>query len=104
MLINTLKGFVGVIPRTNLTFINYHQKKIRNITEAIKSYSKEYQAGLSCRTQQSRVFGVDMSYLRGVCGVIGWEGESSERVYERCNMGPCAKGGEVWWSGMGEKK
>ena len=39
-------------------------------------------------TQQSRVYAVDMSYLRGACGVTRWEGESNESLYERCE--------EVW--------
>ncbi len=38
------------------------------------------------RAQQSRVCAVEMSYLRGACGVTRWEGESKERVYERCGM------------------
>ena len=44
--------------------------------------------------------GEEMSYLRGACGVTGWEGESNESVYERCGMGPCAnrvKCGVVEW-------
>ncbi len=42
------------------------------------------------RAQQSRVCAVEMSYLRGACGVTRWEGESNE----------C----QVWSGGMGEKK
>ena len=30
------------------------------------------------------------SYLRGVCGLLRWEDESNESVYERCGMGLCA--------------
>ena len=33
-----------------------------------------------------------ISYLRGVCGVTRWNGESNERMYERCSMGSHAKG------------
>ncbi len=33
------------------------------------------------RAQQSRVCAVEMSYLRGACGLTRWEGESSESVY-----------------------
>ena len=40
------------------------------------------------KTHQSRVHAVEMSYLRGACGVIRWEGESNER----CDMGSCANG------------
>ncbi len=50
--------------------------------------------------QQSRVCAVEMSYLRGVCGVTRWEGESSESVYERSSMGACTSGvkcGVVEW-------
>ncbi len=39
------------------------------------------------RAQQSRVRAVEMGYLRGACGVTGWDGESNECVYERCGMG-----------------
>ena len=42
--------------------------------------------------QQSRVCVVKISYLRGVCSVTRWEGESNESVYERCAMRPCANG------------
>ena len=31
-------------------------------------------------TQQSKVYAVEMSYLRGACGVIRWEDESIESV------------------------
>ncbi len=44
------------------------------------------------RAQQSRVCVVEMSNLKGVCGVTRWEGESNENVYERCSMGACASG------------
>ncbi len=36
--------------------------------------------------QQSRVPAVEMSYLRGACGVNRWDGLSNESVYERCGM------------------
>ena len=52
------------------------------------------------RTQLLRVRGVEMSYLRGACGVTRWECESNESVYERCGMRPCAnevKCGVVEW-------
>ncbi len=54
------------------------------------------------RAQQSRVCAVEMSYLRGACGVTRWEGESNESVYERCGMGTCAS--EVWRGGIDKKK
>ena len=41
-----------------------------------------------------------MSYLRGACGVTRWDGESNERVYERCGMESRANGvncGVVEW-------
>ncbi len=34
------------------------------------------------RVQQSRVRAVEMSYLRGACGVTRWEGENNESMYE----------------------
>ncbi len=37
------------------------------------------------RAQQSRVRAVEMSYLRGACGVTRWDGDSKESVYERWN-------------------
>ncbi len=52
------------------------------------------------RAQQSRVCVVEMSYLRGACGVTRWDGESNESVYERCGMGSQANGvkcGVVKW-------
>ncbi len=36
--------------------------------------------------QQSRVCAVEMSYLRGACGVSRWDGLSNESVYETCSM------------------
>ncbi len=36
--------------------------------------------------QQSRVRAVEMSYLRGACGVSRWDGLNNESVYERCGM------------------
>ncbi len=44
------------------------------------------------RAQQSRVRGVELSYLRGECRVTSWYGEINESVYERCGMGSCANG------------
>ena len=35
---------------------------------------------------------MEMSYLRGGCGVIRWEDEIYESVYERCGMKPCGIG------------
>ena len=52
------------------------------------------------RAQQSRVHAVEMSYLKGACGVTRRKGESNESMYERCCMGPCAHGvkcGVVEW-------
>ncbi len=36
--------------------------------------------------QLSKVCAVEMSYLRGACGVNRWDGLSNESVYERCGM------------------
>ena len=50
--------------------------------------------------QQSRLRAVEMSYLRGACGVTRWDGLSNESVYERCGMSHCASGvqcGAVEW-------
>ncbi len=49
---------------------------------------------------ESGVCAVEMSYLRGACGVTRWDGESNESVYERCGMGSQANGvncGVVEW-------
>ena len=35
-----------------------------------------------CGIGQSRVHAVEMSYLRGACGMTGWDGESNESMYE----------------------
>ena len=45
---------------------------------------------------------MEVSYLRGACGVTRWDGENNESIYERCGMGNQAK--KVWSYGMGEKK
>ncbi len=45
------------------------------------------------RAQQSRVRVVEMSYLRGACGLTRWDGESNEIVYEKCGMGSQVNGG-----------
>ncbi len=39
------------------------------------------------RAQPARVQAVEMSYLRGACGVRRWDGEGNKSVYERCGMG-----------------
>ena len=39
-----------------------------------------------------RVCAVEISYLRGACGVARWEGESNESVYERRGMEISANG------------
>jgi len=49
---------------------------------------------------QSRIRAVEMSYLRGACGVSRWDGERNERVYERYGMSENARGvdcGVVEW-------
>ena len=35
---------------------------------------------------------MEMSYLRGACGVTRWDGESNESVYKKCGMGSQANG------------
>ncbi len=43
---------------------------------------------------------VEMSYLRGVCGVSRWDGLNNESVYERCGMrgrGSGVERGVVEW-------
>ncbi len=40
---------------------------------------------------------VEMSYLRGACGVTRWDGESNESVCGRCGMGSQANCGVVEW-------
>ncbi len=44
---------------------------------------------------------MEMSYLRGTCGVTRLDGESKERKYEICGMGHQANGvncGMVEWA------
>ncbi len=36
--------------------------------------------------QQSRVCAVEISHLRGACGVSRWDGLNNESVYDRCGM------------------
>ncbi len=54
------------------------------------------------RAQQSRACAVEMSYLRGACGVARLDGESNESIYERCGMG--SQWSELMSSGMSERK
>ncbi len=50
------------------------------------------------RAQHLKVHDVEMSYLRGACGVRRWDGESNESMYERCDMEACGvKCGVVEW-------
>ncbi len=44
------------------------------------------------RPQQSKVHAVEMSYLRGACGVTRCEGDSYGNMYGRYGMGACANG------------
>ncbi len=44
------------------------------------------------RAQLPGVHAVEMSYLRGECGVTRWDGDSNESVYERCTRGSQANG------------
>ncbi len=50
--------------------------------------------------QQSRVRAVEMSYLRGACGMSRWDGLNNESVYETRGMRGCGSGvecGVVEW-------
>ncbi len=52
------------------------------------------------RGQRLRVRAVEMSYLRGTCGVTRWHAESNESVDDRCGMGSHVNGvncGVVEW-------
>ncbi len=42
--------------------------------------------------QQSRMHAVEMSYLRGACGVSRLDGMSNKSVYESCSMSGCGSG------------
>ncbi len=42
--------------------------------------------------QQSRIQAVEMSYIRGACGVSRWDGESNEDTYGRFCMSEAAVG------------
>ncbi len=55
------------------------------------TYGSEYWTW--SRAQQSRVRAVEMSYLRGGCGVNRWDGVSNVSVYERCSNRPYAISG-----------
>ncbi len=42
---------------------------------------------------------MEMSYLRGACGVKSWDGVSDEKVYESCGMGSRANDVNCeWWN------
>ncbi len=43
-------------------------------------------------TEQSRIRAVEMSYLRGACGMSRWDGESNEDMYGRFGMSESAVG------------
>lgn len=53
------------------------------------------------RAQESRVHAVDMCNLRGAYGVLRWDGENTENIYEIFGMGTCTNGGRC---GMVEKE
>ncbi len=42
--------------------------------------------------QQSRIRGVETSYMRGACGVSRWDRESNEDMYRRFGMSETAVG------------
>ncbi len=44
------------------------------------------------REQKSIVCAVEMTYLRGACGVTRWDCVSNENVYERCGLTVCGSG------------
>lgn len=44
------------------------------------------------RAQQSRLWAVERSYLRGACGITRRDAESNGGVYEKCSIGMCANG------------
>lgn len=46
------------------------------------------------RQLADKIMPIDMSYIRGSCGVSGWDGASNERVYEQFGMGMTGKGVE----------
>ncbi len=41
--------------------------------------------------QQSRIYVVEMSYIRGACGVSGWDRECNHSMNERFDMGVTEK-------------
>ncbi len=50
--------------------------------------------------QQAPLKAVEMSYIRGACGVLKWDLESNEKVYVRYGMSTTTKGvdcGVVEW-------
>ncbi len=47
---------------------------------------------------------VEMSYLRGACGVNRWDGVSNESVCYEMWHERAWKWGRVWCGGMGEKE
>ena len=61
------------------------KKGIRNsITLPTLAYASETWTWNAA--QQARVRAVEMSYIRGACGITKWDLESSERVYESFGM------------------
>ncbi len=55
--------------------------------------------------QQSRIRAVEISYIRGSCGVSGWDGDCNERfgmgvtVQVDCGVVEWVKGGVLRWFG-----
>ncbi len=60
--------------------------------------------------QQSRIQAVEMSYMRGACGVSRWDGKSNEDTYGKFGMSEAAVGMDcgvvkwvkrrtLWWYG-----
>ncbi len=57
--------------------------------------------------QQMRLRAVEMSYMRGACGISRWDLEDNEKVYEIFSMSATAKGmdcGVVAWVKKKKKK
>ena len=63
------------------------QRQVGSLVRFIKgkNVSVEVKRGLT-----NTILLPTLSYLRGASGMTGREGESNERLYERCDLEPCA--------------
>ncbi len=75
---NSFEGGGGIMKGRNVSMSM--KRDLRN-SILLPTLTYESENWTWSRMQQSRVRAVEMSYLRGACGVNRWDGVSNESVY-----------------------